>query len=253
MRPAWSAPPAPDYRVSTTSNTITLDWSIQPGGVNPEIYEDTLRVDNVAQPFEGYRVYKSNQGVGGPWTLLKEIDIPDNEFNSNTGLEYLYTDVGLVNNLEYYYTVTAFSKTDTVSFIPSQESGLTFNARAVTPGPAAPETVGQVAVVPNPYRADVRYQDFSPPWEKSGQGRGFWIETDRRLQFINVPSPCIIKIYTLAGDLVESITHDDPNRGFADWNLTSSVGQAVAPGIYLFTVRDQRSGKVQVGKFVVLK
>jgi hypothetical protein len=53
--------------------------------------------------------------------------------------------------------------------------------------------------------------------------------------------------------LVDTIYHNDPVQGYAGWNLTSNIGQAVASGIYLFTVKDHRSGEVQVGKFVILK
>jgi len=247
------APPAPEFLVSTSSHAVTINWAVEPGGVNPEVYEDPYRFDNMEQPFEGYRVYKSTQGIGGPWTLLEEFDIPDNKFFANIGLEYEFTDIGLVNNLEYYYTVTSFSKPDTVTFFPSQESSKGGNAIAVSPGTAAPGTVGEVAVVPNPYRGDVFYHEYKPPWEMAGEGRGRWLEQDRRIQFINLPNPCEIRVYTLAGDLVRTIYHDDPARGFADWNLTSMVGQTVASGIYLFSVEDKKNGKVQVGKFVIIK
>ena len=159
----------------------------------------------------------------------------------------------MVNNLDYFYTVTSFSKPDTVSFFPSQESSKSGNARSIAPGTAAPETVGEVAVVPNPYRADVSYSAYNPAWETPGQGRQRWVEQDRRIQFINIPNPCDIKIYTLSGDLVQSIHHNDSERGFADWNLTSSVGQTVASGIFLFSVEDTKNGNVQVGKFVIIK
>ena len=105
----------------------------------------------------------------------------------------------------------------------------------------------------NPYRADINYSEYNPPWERPGQGRQRWVEQDRKIQFINVPNPCEIKIYTLAGDLVQTIQHSDPERGFANWNLTSAVGQTVASGIFLFSVEDTKNGNIQVGKFVVIK
>jgi hypothetical protein len=37
------------------------------------------------------------------------------------------------------------------------------------------------------------------------------------------------------------------------WNLISKEGQAIATGIYLFAVKDLDTGKVQRGKFLVLK
>ncbi|MCF8242336.1 MAG: hypothetical protein K9J16_13190, partial [Melioribacteraceae bacterium] len=140
---------------------------------------------------------------------------------------------------------------ETIEF-PELESSKTNNSKTAIPGTPPPETVGKVAVVPNPYRGDVAYQNYSPPWERPPSGR-IWMEQDRRIQFINLPSRCEIKIYTLAGDLVYEIHHDDPNRGYEDWNLTSRVGQAIASGIYLYTVEDLTNGNVQVDKFIIIK
>lgn len=246
-------PPLPPLRLDTRSHEITLRWSLQPGDIDPETYRDPNRADNASQPFEGYRVYKSTRSKTGPWTLLAEYDIPANQFFLNTGLQYEYTDIGLLNNLEYYYTVTAFSKPDLEIDFPSQESSKNANAKLAVPGTAAPATVGQVAVVPNPYRGDIAYHAYNPAWEKPSGTRDRWMEQDRRLQFINLPARCEIKIYSLAGDWIVTIPHDNPQQGYEDWNLTSAVGQAIASGIYLFTVEDITNGKVQIGKFVVIK
>lgn len=247
-----SPPPPPPLRVETRSKKAILNWKAQPGDVDPELYSDENRADSIEQPFEGYRVYKSTQSANGPWTLLAEYDVSDNEFGFNTGLKHTYEDVGLLNNLEYYYSVTAFSKEDTVSNFPSQESSIFVNSKAVIPGPEPPPKVGQVKVVPNPYRGDIAYHTFDPPWEKVPGGRN-WMEQDRRIQFIYLPEKCEIKIYSLAGDLVETIVHNNAERGTESWNLTSSVGQAVASGIYLFTVKDLNNNDIQTGKFVIIK
>jgi hypothetical protein len=247
-------PPKPKLRYKIASHQITLNWKPQPGDPDPEHYQDPYRGDQAEQPFEGYRVYKSTQSENGPWTLLAEFDLAGDPYESNTGLQWEYTDVGLLNNFDYYYTVAAFSKPDEgPPPYPSQESSLNDNSIIVSPGTASPPSVGQVAVVPNPYRGDIAYHEYNPQWEKPSGNRQLWMEQDRRLQFINLPARCEIKIYTLGGDLVNTIRHDNPNKGFEDWNLTSSVGQAIASGIYLFTVEDQQNGKVQVGKFVVIK
>lgn len=245
-------PPRPPLRSTVINHGVTLSWDARPGEINPETYEDQFRADNEPEPFEGYRVYKSTQSASGPWILLAEYDRNDDDIGLNTGLEHSFTDVGLLNNLEYYYTVTAFSKPDTVLGIGSQEASLFANSILVIPGTASPETVGQVAVVPNPYRGDVKYYDFNPAWEKPSFG-AIWVEQDRRIQFINLPNPCEIKIYTSSGKYVNTLYHDDPQRGFQDWNLTSHVGQTIASGVYLFTVEDVTNGQVQVGKFVVIK
>ena len=245
-------PPMPPIRFEVANHQIILKWDPQPGDVNPETYTDEYRMDGETEPFEGYRVYKSFESANGPWILLAEYDRTDDEIGNNIGLEYTYTDKGLLNNLEYYYTVTSFSKPDNVFGVGSLESSVNTNSILTIPGTATPETVGQVAVVPNPYRADQKYYNYKPPWEKAGAS-GTWLEEDRRIQFINLPNPCEIIIYTISGQYVNTLQHNDPMRGFEDWNLTSNVGQTIASGIYLFTVKDLDNGDVQVGKFVVIK
>jgi hypothetical protein len=244
-------PPVPPLKVETRNGEITLNWLPREGEVNPETYKDPYRADSIDQPFEGYRVYKSTRSQGGPWTLLAEYDVINDQGN-NYGLQHEYVDRGLLNNIEYYYAVTSFSKEDTVIGFPSQESSLMRSSVIAVPGTEPPATVGEVAVVPNPYRGDIAYHTYNPPWEKSPSGRK-WLEQDRRIQFINLPQECEIKVYSLSGDFIISIYHSHLARGYEDWNLTSSVGQAIASGIYLFTVEDKLTGNVQVGKFVVIK
>ena len=61
------------------------------------------------------------------------------------------------------------------------------------------------------------------------------MEQDRRIQFINLPYPSEVVIYTLSGDVVRKLQHNDPVKGYKDWDLTSNVGQTVASGLYLFS------------------
>lgn len=244
------APPKPTVTVTPSNHQIKLNW--EQSAATVENYVDPYRGDNSPQPFEGYRVYKSTSSIDGPWTLLAEYDIADNEFGNNFGIQHEYTDVGLLNNVEYYYTVTAFSKPDEPTNFPSLESSLGGNSKYAIPGTAQPETVGKVAVVPNPYRGDVDYSSYDPQWEKPSGSRTTWMEQDRRIQFINLPNNCIVKIYTLAGDLVYT-KHHESDIGYWDWDLTSYIGQAVGSGIYLFTAEDKSNGQVQVGKFVIIK
>ncbi len=243
-----SPPPAPDIQVTPTSRQVEITWD-----QSSETYSDPNRSDGVEQPFEGYRVYKSTETINGPWTLLASLDIDNNEYSLNTGLDHEFTDTGLMNNVEYHYVVTAFSKPDSILGFPSLESSKRANAVTVTPGTGAKKEVGKVAVVPNPYRGDKDYNASNPPWEKPDLTRDRWLEQDRRIQFINLPERSTIKIFTLSGRLVETLTHNNAEQGFEDWNLTSNVNQAVASGIYLFTVKNEETGNVQTGKFVIIK
>lgn len=254
-----SPPPRPPVRAEIGNRQVILNWLPRPGDTDPETYTDDARLDGELSPFEGYRVYKSVESTNGPWVLLAEFDREDDEWGINNGLQRTFTDVGLLNNFIYFYSVTAFSKPDTVLDTPALESSISGNSKVVIPGTAAPETVGQVAVVPNPYRGDIKYYRLKPAWERSGSRLGVWTEEDRRIQFVNLPNHSRVTIYTVSGKYVTSFDHSvkvkegEPERGVQDWNLTAFNGQAIASGIYLFTVEDLDNGKVQRGKFVIIK
>jgi hypothetical protein len=106
----------------------------------------------------------------------------------------------------------------------------------------------KVMVYPNPYRVDGQYADNK--YEPGGI-------YGKRIRFVNLPPRCTIRIYTLDGDLVQTIDHEmDPHDLEATthwWNLVSRNSQAVVSGIYLFSVEDKDSGENQVGKFVIIK
>lgn len=250
-------PPMPPLKVDIGNHQVKLSWRPDAGETDPETYQDEYRLDGEMVPFEGYRVYKSTNSISGPWTILAEYDILGNGIGEELGLQREYLDIGLLNNLTYYYTVTSFSKPDTLLGVPSQESSIFANAKAATPGTSPPDRAGIVAVVPNPYRSDAKYYNLEPPWESSNALTGIWGEENRRVQFINLPSPSTIRIFTLKGSLVTELYHgingeNEHSGGILNWNLTSRSGQAIASGIYLFSI-DDKYNNTQVGKFVVIK
>lgn len=260
-----ASPPPPPLKVESGHHEAILTWAADSGEVNPLTWVDTNRHDSdvESQPFEGFRLYKSFS-QNGPWTLLAEYDIPDNGIGPDLGLEFEYRDVGLLNNFRYYYSVSSYTKPDRITKAPSLSSALQLNVVEVIPGTQVVESVGDVYVVPNPYRGDQNYSAYKPPWEEPSPLQNIlnqqentniyrWTETDRRMQFVNVPSPAEIKIYSLAGDLVQTLYHELAYEGVVDWNLTTSRGLTVASGIYLYTVEDMKTGEVQVGRFVIIK
>ena len=101
-----------------------------------------------------------------------------------------------------------------------------------------------VKVVPNPYLV-----------------RAAWdIDNDyQKIQFINLPTECTIKIYTIAGDLVNTIQHNDPyksgfdshTRGTAYWNLMTKNNQKIATGIYIYHINSPFGETV--GRFAVIR
>jgi hypothetical protein len=89
----------------------------------------------------------------------------------------------------------------------------------ITTGPPT-SNLEQVYVVPNPYQG-------SAPWDFPGE---------TYVEFRNLPTQAEIKIYTVAGDLVAIVQHNDPTSGSAPWNLRNQNGQDVVSGIYMYKV-----------------
>jgi hypothetical protein len=77
-----------------------------------------------------------------------------------------------------------------------------------------------VTVVPNPYRA-------SEAWDPVG---------GHEVHFINLPAMARIQIFTVAGDLVRVLQHNDATRDFERWDLKNANGSDVASGIYMYRV-----------------
>ncbi len=124
--------------------------------------------------------------------------------------------------------------------------------------------LSQIMVVPNPYMAS-SFLDLSPD--------------SRRIEFVNLPDQCTIRIYSMGGHLVNVLNHVGANRfGWGDytdwdrldnnsqpreftgydnhsgtepWNLRNRFGQTVASGLYFFHVTDSR-GETHTGKFYII-
>jgi len=163
-----------------------------------------------------------------------------------------------------YYAITSYDYGDYKTGTQPLESAKIANAIYVAPSGTDRKSVG---VAPNPYRAnaDYRAQHGGVSWENRDDGTSdFFPQTDRRLYFYNLPEKCLIRIYSVSGDLVDILPHNMPGDGnqgwkadFAEaWDLNSRNHQQVVAGLYLFTVEDKTPGKdgeIQTGKFVVIR
>ena len=98
-----------------------------------------------------------------------------------------------------------------------------------------------VKVVPNPYILENE-------WQQS--------QFQRELKFINLPDRCKIRIFTVAGDLIKTITHEETYQRTNDaggdewWDIVTDKGELPASGVYLFHI-DSDVGE-QVGKFALI-
>jgi hypothetical protein len=52
------------------------------------------------------------------------------------------------------------------------------------------------------------------------------------MRFTNLPKACTIRIFSLTGDLVRTIRHDN-NLSFETWDLKTDQGVLVASGVYV--------------------
>ncbi len=233
--------------------------------------------------FEGYRIYRSNPGddrsgnILDRATLIAQYDRPGNRTGFNNGFDqillpqpvtfagdttqywYRFDTGDLLAGWQYLFTVTAFDTGDPDAGLDSFESSRTSNAVRIFPGtPAATDDELKVGVYPNPYRVQAA-------WD-GGTNR------TRKLNFYNLPARAQIRIYTLAGEVVATLDHEAEsytgdirwydnfsaeNRrqpgGEHSWDLLSDNSLNLASGLYLFTVKNLESGKIQQGKFVIIK
>lgn len=264
---------------------------VVPGNQKATIYWDK-RAESSVDPisakkdFEGYRLYRTESGfdlsqkqdILSSLVLLAEFDSSNNDYSYNTGFSavkldqpvtfpndptqyyYKYELDNLLNGWQYLFAVTAFDKGDPSSNLESLESSSLSTLNRVIPGtPPSEEASVEVGVYPNPYYSNA-------VWDGSS-------ERLRKIYFYNLPSECEITIYTLSGDVVKRITHNEQSNGsdlrwFENyssggnqkmsggehaWDLITDNDQAIATGMYLFTVKNTRNGDIKTGKFLVVK
>mgnify|MGYP002859010246 CR=1 FL=1 len=276
-----SPPDPPKLKSVIEDKMVTLYWS-----ANAERSVDPI--SNLTD-FEGYKVYRTNPGADlnlsedltTQLRIVGEFDSAHNNISNNTGFNYIklaspkffdgdttpyfyrFEFPNQLNGFQYIYSVTSFDKGDVTQNLGSLESSILGNSQRIIVGtPANNDANAEVGVYPNPYYG-------SAVWDGSGNKK----ELLRKIYFYNLPSNCEISVWTLAGDLVDRFEHDastyngsdlqwfttysDGTQKFAGgehaWDMITANDQAIASGLYIFTVKDLNSGEVKKGKFVIVK
>ncbi len=276
-------PPVPNISVDVGDNEVTVYWQN-----NAEYFVDPISRE---QDFEGYRIYGARKTIGEElieFSLLGEFDKADSvssEIGYNSGFEfvlilnalgeldsilvngnyyhYKFVNEGVKNGWLNYYAVTAFDRGDPAANLGSLESSIYGNRVYVYPGvqPQNEEIGWQPSVYPNPYRGQAMWDDYG--------------SRERMIWFKGLPQNAEIRIFTLAGDPVDILYHNSEynggdvqninsiqgpvmSGGEHAWDLITQHDQAIASGLYLFTVEDLDShsgsfGKIKEGKFLVIK
>ncbi len=213
-------PPALIY--SSTPNGIELLWDD-----SPEKTPDPIKgyID-----FSHYRIYRALYAPQ-TWILLDEIyQNPDGTF------QHTFLDTTATPGFPYYYAVVSVDEDSLESAKSNYLKDSEGNPMAITMTTTPQDNLDNIVVVPNPYLG-------SAPWTAT--------EIADKVEFQNLPKACKIYIYTMAGDLVQVLEHNN-GTGSEPWNLLNRSGQKVVSGPYIFKV-ETPDGKYKIGKFLILK
>jgi hypothetical protein len=201
--------------------------------------------------------------TGKRW-YLTPTGVPIHEQQYKTAIypvgRYAYTDNNVLDGFVYFYSVTGKDSTGqrdvnggrgTLAEQEGRRSAV--EADGVTPQAEAAASTKPVYVVPNPYRGSAQW-DLTPNAADP---------TGTHVDFFNMPAgQWTLRIFTISGDLVQTLKSDDlqtngkPQKeneadGQATWNLISRNGQDVVSGIYMFSVESQAG--ISRGKFVIIR
>ena len=109
----------------------------------------------------------------------------------------------------------------------------------------AKRKLDSIYVVPNPYVVTnvLEQLDLQNPMDRG----------PRKIYFTNLPKECIISIYSVSGDLVETIHHSsDLDNSQEHWDLTTKDNFPLAYGVYIFHIDAPGIGE-KLGRFAVIK
>lgn len=233
--------------------------------------------------FKGFRLYRSESQNIEPepnsFYLLREYLISDTSRPPFYDIDTTYIDSNLTWGKRYWYSVTSIGlpdisinsvseaggliRYDTI-YSDYSESNLRENWIKVDAEFPPSEMVGEVLVVPNPYKTDQNYTYEFGGWEGFGST---WDESKRSIKFIHLPKgEWTLRIFTLMGEKVTVIKNTIENgyeqggkrlenyreeRGEINFFLINESGMALASGVYIYII-DSDFGQ-QTGKFVIIK
>jgi len=181
-----------------------------------------------------YRIYRVEGFASRPKEILKGAE-------KVTGTSY--TDNSVVRGTRYYYAVTSVTNDGRESsYWATRTEGV-----GVSPFRAPENSLDNIRVVPNPYQitgGDISSNGYNFPGQPN------------KLLFVNLPSQCIIRIFTVTGDLVNELLHDS-GSGDESWDImTNDNNQFLASGIYMAhitSIAGSTSGQTHIEKFVVVR
>ena len=249
------APEAPVlYEPRLSGRVVSLEWR-----------SDSEEDDD----FQGYRVYKSYVSNSGPWELIRDF----------SGRPYVNSAIDTVKiGFPAFYCATAYDMHESESTkggydvktltgvvattLPTDWSGdCEFDCDEYCDGcdecydlcmeecmrDRRADALDNILVAPNPYRG-------SADWERT--------DYEGTIMFQNLPKRCAIFIYSLTGELINTVHHNLPGDDTPDpegsetggerWNMLSYNNMSIASGIYIYRVVSDDYGEA-IGKFAVIR
>ncbi len=210
-----------DYNRENEDVAVILNWGTDA--------ENIIDPDKGIVDLTGYIIYRSEYLPIGPWTAIDTVLAGDINFLEN--FTYKYSDENVDIGKGYYYSLTSFDDDGLETSIFANRLQTPFIATL-----APKSSLDEILVVPNPF---VIGKGFSQPGEQDN------------IQFVNIPNPCTIRIFTVRGDLVKTIKVDQGAGAIVSWDQVTDFGQFVESGIYIFHV--EALGKQKIGKFAIVR
>jgi hypothetical protein len=247
-------------RVNYYPPNVDFEKPFEEGGWQYKPLRDLHDRERIIQMFEEVLTYYPADTVPCPPGLTDDVcDTLEAIARFNLGYEggkryYKFIDREAKNGMPYFYSVIAYDH-EAGGWSPEgfgRANSPAANFAYISPTSAAqqPESFkeDEIYVVPNPVT-----DDNMAPWRFDPNNSD---PTGLKLEFRNLPRcKSTVRIYTIAGDLVETLYHDGSNgNGTLPWDLLTRNGQDVTSGVYLYSV-DPADGRFsrKIGKFVIIR
>ena len=229
-------------------NRIILGQSFSFYVVNKTILDETgnyTLMDMVVQDYAGSSWALDQEfNINNDRILVGQIDSLNNWKGTSFIIDFLNVDSTFFPEPGSRYSISwdrNFWNTDTFKF------GI--DSLNLISGNNLKNDLNKIRVVPNPYvGTNAMEQAVINPF----------LNQPRKIMFTNVPSSCVITIFTPSGVKVKKIRKNDTSGGMVHWDLLNEEGLEIAAGMYLYHVQPSFSDKSlnqyeHVGKFAVIK
>jgi hypothetical protein len=256
--------PAGEWDPETDPSAYGLYVSFSPG-----MMLDNFRWNLVVEDFAGYQVWRRVEGGNGDWVNHWKISRQEERdkfywwvqafLGGNLQVvpifgatdERVYLDFDVHNGFEYSYALTTYDRGFRPNSGESDHYILSSVAKAdldevaktmVFNEPAGDELSRKLYAVPNPLRTgksafdDPNYHNFP----------------GKIVRFVGVTANTVLKVYTVAGDLVFEAENSDPDTANIIWDTRNQAGKFVASGVYIFRAEGEGEDE-EFGKLIIIR